>query len=595
MIVYKAPLEDLRFLLYELLDYEGTVGSLPGYEEVGRDVADTILAEAGRFCENELLPLNQRGDLEGCVFENGIVQTPRGFKEAYKKFTAAGWPGLSCAREDGGQGLPMLFQLILDEFTSSTNLSLGIYAGLTNLAYQLLQRHGSDEQKRLILPKLAAGVWSGTMCLTEAHCGSDLGLIRTRAQPQAAGNYKITGTKIFISGGEQDLTENIIHMVLARLPEAPAGTGGLSLFIVPKLLINPDGTVGSRNSVHCTSIEEKMGIRASATCVLNFDGAVGYLVGEPHRGMRIMFTMMNAARLAVGIQGLGLAETAYQSACGYARERLQGRSLSGTKHADKPADPIIVHPDVRKSLLTMRAYIQGARVLVLWVAVALDRAARHPNPAERLAAEEPVSLMTPIIKAFIADIGVEATSHGLQVFGGAGYIRDTGMEQLVRDARVAQIYEGTNGIQALDLAGRKLLQANGRLLRRFFYPVSQFIEENSAPGDMQRFVQPLRKSFKRLQEATLWLAQQGITDRNEIGAAATDYLRLFGFVALAYLWARSAKLALGKIGGDGDGFYRAKLATARFFMSRLLPQTEGTLTALKSGARPIMDFREEWF
>jgi alkylation response protein AidB-like acyl-CoA dehydrogenase len=595
MIVYKAPLEDLRFLLYELLDYEGTIGSLPGYEEASRDLVDSILAEAGRFCENELLPLNQRGDLDGCVFENGMVRTPRGFKEAYRKFTAAGWPGLSCAREDGGQGLPTVFQLILDEFTSSTNLSFGVYPGLTTMAYQLLQRHGSEEQKRFILPRLAAGVWSGTMCLTEAHCGSDLGLIRSRAEPEAGGTYKISGTKIFISGGEQDLTENIIHMVLARLPQAPAGTTGLSLFIVPKLLLTPDGQCGARNRVNCGSIEQKMGIRASATCVLNFDGAVGYLVGEPHRGMRIMFTMMNAARLAVGIQGLGLAETAYQSASAYARERLQGRSLSGPKHADKPADPIIVHPDVRKTLLTMRAYIQGARALVLWTAVALDRAARHPSATERLAAEELVSLMTPIIKAFLADIGVEATNQGLQVFGGAGYIRDAGMEQLVRDARIAQIYEGTNGIQALDLAGRKLTQENGRLLRRFFYPVSQFIEENSETAQMQPFVQPLAKTLGRLQQATLWLAQQGLTDRDEIGAAATDYLRLFGLVALAYMWGRSAKLALGNIGSDKDGFYPAKLATARFFMSRLLPQTQGILMTLKSGAGPIMDFGEDWF
>jgi butyryl-CoA dehydrogenase len=489
----------------------------------------------------------------------------------------------------------MVFQLILDEFTSSTNLSFGIYPGLTTMAYQLLQRHGSEEQKRLILPKFAAGVWSATMCLTEAHCGSDLGLIRTRAEPEAGGIYQITGTKIFISGGEQDLTENIIHMVLARLPKAPAGTGGLSLFIVPKLLLNPDGKLGARNRVSCASIEQKMGIRASATCVLSFDGAAGYLVGQPHTGMRMMFTMMNAARLAVGVQGLGLAETAYQSAAAYALERLQGRSLSGPKHRDLPADPIIVHPDVRQSLLTMRAYIQGARALVLWAAVALDRATRHPNAAERTAAEELVSLMTPIIKAFIADIGVEATNHGLQVFGGAGYIRDTGMEQLVRDARIAQIYEGTNGIQGLDLAGRKLFQDNGRLLRRFFYPVSEFIEENSEPAEMQPFMQPLAKALARLQEATLWLAQQGLTDRDEIGAAATDYLRLFGLVALAYMWAQSAKLALEKIGGDKDGFYRTKLATARFFMSRLLPQTQGILAALKSGAGPIMDFREQWF
>jgi alkylation response protein AidB-like acyl-CoA dehydrogenase len=595
MIVYKPPLEDLRFVLYELLDYEEAIGTLPGCDEAGKELADSILAEAARFCENELLPLNQRGDLEGCVFEKGSVRTPRGFTDAYNKFIAAGWPGLACARGDGGQGLPMLFQLILDEFTSSTALSFGIYPGLTNMAYQLLQRHGSAEQKRLILPKLASGVWAGTMCLTETQCGSDLGLIRTRAHPQAAGTYKISGTKIFISGGEQDLTENIIHMVLARLPEAPLGTSGLSLFIVPKLLIAQDGTVGSRNAVHCTSIEEKMGIRASATCVLNFDDAVGYLVGEPNKGMRIMFTMMNAARLAVGIQGLGLAETAYQSASAYAKERLQGRSISGPKRPDKSADPIIVHPDVRKTLLTMRAYIEGARALVLWIGVALERAARHPDAAERSAAQELVELMTPIIKAFVSDIGVEATNQALQIFGGAGYIRATGIEQLVRDARIAQIYEGTNGIQALDLTGRKLFQENGRLLRRFFYPATYFIEENSASAELQPFVLPFRESVERLRSATLWVADRGLADREEIGAAATDYLRLFGLVALAYVWARSAKHALGGIDSDRKNFYRAKLATAGFFMTRLLPQTRGILTALKSGAEPIMNFREEWF
>ncbi|HWP58968.1 MAG TPA: acyl-CoA dehydrogenase C-terminal domain-containing protein [Candidatus Acidoferrales bacterium] len=595
MIVYKAPLKDLRFVLYEILDFEGTVGSLPGYQEAGREVVESIVEEAGRFCEKELLVLNRRGDLEGCVLADGEVRTPRGFKEAYQKFVAAGWPGLACAREDGGQGLPLLLQFILHEFIASTNLSFGIYAGLTAIAYQLVRCHGSEEQKRLILPKLAAGVWSGTMCLTEAHCGSDLGLIRTRAEPGPEGTYRVTGTKVFISGGEQDLTENIVHMVLARLPQAPAGTSGLSLFIVPKLLFDESGKCGARNRISCSSIEQKMGIRASSTCVLNFDGAVGYLVGEPHRGMRIMFTMMNAARLAVGVQGLGLAETAYQSAAAYAKERLQGRSLSGPKHQDKPADPIIVHPDVRKTLLTMRAYTEGARALVLWIAAALERAARHPAAAERRAAEELVSLMTPIIKAFVADIGFEATNRGLQVFGGAGYICATGMEQLVRDARIAQIYEGTNGIQALDLAGRKLFHENGRLLRRFFYPALAFVEENSEASGLESFVLPLRRSLLRLQEATLWLAERGLKDPDEAGAAATEYLRLFGLAALGYLWAQSAKVALAKSAADRDGFYRAKLATARFFFSRLLPETEALLAALQSGAGPITDFREEWF
>jgi alkylation response protein AidB-like acyl-CoA dehydrogenase len=595
MIVYQAPLEDLRFLLYELLDYERTVASLPGYPDAGRDVVDAVLSEAARLCEYELLPRNKPGDIEGCSFANGVVRTPSGFKEVYEKFTTGGWIGLACAREHGGQGLPVVLELIVDELIASTNLSFGTYPGLSMLAYKLLARHGNEEHKRWLLPRLVDGTWSGTMCLTEPHCGSDLGLIRTKAEPNGQQTYRITGTKIFVTGGEQDLTENIIHLVLARLPEAPSGTSGLSLFIVPKHLVNPDGTLGPRNSVSCASIEKKMGIRASATCLLNFDGAQGHLVGEPHKGMQMMFTMMNAARLAVGIQGLGLAETAYQSATAYARERLQGRSLSGPKHGDQPADPIIVHPDVRKQLLTMRAYSQGARALALWVGLALDVAARHADAAERAAADELVGLMTPIVKAFFSDCGFEATNLGLQVFGGAGYLRDTGMEQLVRDARVAQIYEGTNGIQALDLAGRKLPQQSGRLLRRFFHPAQEFIEANQADPQMQEFVLPFAQSFSKLREVTLWIAQEGLTDRDQVGAAASDYLRMFGLVVLAYMWARMAKVALGRLGGEKDGFYRAKVLTARFYMSRLLPQTQGLLAAVKSGAAPIMEFREEWF
>ena len=595
MVKYKAPLDDIRFVLYDLLDYERTVAGLPCYKEATRDVVDPVLDEAARFCENKLLPLNAPGDAEGCAFENGVVRTPRGFKEAYQAFTTAGWTGLPCDPQYGGQGLPNVLQFVLEELICSTNLSFGIYPGISHASYNALAQHGSNELKKSFLPKLIEGRWSGTMCLTEPQCGSDLGLIRTRAEPHGNGTFKITGTKIFTSAGEHDLTENILHMVLARLPDSPSGTRGISLFIVPKVLLKPDGTLGARNGVSCSSIEHKMGIKASATCAMNFDGAEGYLIGEPHKGMSYMFTMMNTARLSIGLQGLGLAETAYQSAVAYARERLQGRSLTGPKFPDKPADPIIVHPDVRKNLLTMRAYNEGARALVLWVGTAVDVATRHPDSDHRTEAEDLVSLMTPIIKVFFTDYGFEATNLGLQVFGGYGYIRESGMEQLVRDARIAQIYEGTNGIQALDLVGRKMPQHSGRLLRRFFHPVSQFIEENSGDPQLQEFVLPLAKAFSRLQQATLWVAQESLRNREEAGAAATDYLRMFALVALAFMWARTVKVAIGKVGDENGEFYQAKLATANFYMKRLLPQTSSLFAVIKSGAGPLMDVPEEWF
>jgi butyryl-CoA dehydrogenase len=595
MVTYKAPLDDIRFVLHELLDYEAMIAVLPGYEEATRDAVDAVLDEAARFCETELLPLNGPGDAEGCTFENGAVRTPRGFKDAYRAFIKAGWTGLACDPKYGGQGLPNVLQLALEEIICSTNLSFGIYPGLSHAGYHALAAHGSDEQRRLFLPKIVDGTWSATMCLTEPQCGTDLGLVRTRAEPKDGSSYKITGTKIFISAGEHDLTENIVHLVLARLSNTPSGTRGLSLFIVPKFLVKPDGTLGDRNELTCSSIEHKMGIKASSTCTLNFDGAEGYLIGESNNGMHYMFTMMNTARLAIGLQGLGLAETAYQSAVAYARERLQGRALSGPKFPDKPADPIIVHPDVRKNLLTIRAYNEGERALALWVGTALDVAVKHPDPVRRMEAEDLVSLMTPIIKAFVTDYGFEATNLGLQVFGGAGYIRDSGMEQLVRDARIAQIYEGTNGIQALDLVGRKLPQHTGRLLRRFFLPVSRFIEENTGDAELEPFVSPLAKAFGRLQQATLWVAQQSLKDREEAGAAACDYLRMFALVTLAYMWARTAKVAIGKLTGEREAFHRAKLATANFYMKRLLPQTSSLFAAIMSGAGPIMDVREEWF
>ncbi len=594
MTVYSAPVEDMRFVLSELLHAE-TLTELPGYEEATPDLVDAVLGEAGKLCEEVLLPLNRSGDEEGCTYENGVVRLPSGFKEAYEAFVQSGWGSLSADPEYGGQGLPATLGAMVKEMACSTNISLAILPGLTEGAYHLLERWGSDEQKAKWLPKMVEGAWAGTMCLTEPHSGTDLGLIRTRAEPADDGTYKITGTKIFISCGEQDATENIVHLVLAKLPDAPAGIRGISLFLVPKFLVKEDGTLGPRNGVSCGSIEHKMGIKASPTCVMNFEDAEGYLVGPPHKGMRVMFTMMNDARLAVGMQGLGLAEIAYQSAADYAKERLQGRSLAGAMAPDKPADPIIVHPDVRRMLLTMRAYTEGGRALAAWTALNLDIAAKHPDEAARQEADDLVSLLTPIVKAFLTDIGSECANLGVQVFGGHGYIREWGMEQLVRDARIAQLYEGANGIQALDLVGRKMGQHTGRLLRRFFHPGMAFIEAEMENPAMQDFVLPFAKAFGRLQQATAWIAQQGLRDPEEAGAAASDYLRLFGLTALAYLWARMAAVALKKAGDDETGFYKAKLATARFYMTRILPQTSGLFAAIMAGKKPLMDLEAELF
>ncbi len=593
MTVYSAPLDEMRFVLYDVLGAERALTQLPGHEEHGRDLADAVLEEAAKLCEERLLPLNRSGDEEGCHYENGAVRTPKGFKEAYDTFAAGGWTGLACATEDGGQDLPKVVNLLVEEMICSANLSFGTYPGLSLGAYNAIKLHASEELKRLYLPKLAAGQWSGTMCLTEPQCGTDLGLIRTRAEPLGDGAHAVTGTKIFISAGEHDLTRNIVHLVLARLPDAPVGTRGISLFLVPKFLPKPDGSEGPRNGVVCGGIEHKMGIKASATCVMNFDGAKGWLIGEPNKGMRAMFTMMNAARLAVGIQGLGLAETAYQSARAYARERLQGRALSGALAPEKPADPIIVHPDVRRLLLTIKAHTEAARALALWVGLALDLSERHPDPERRQEADDLVQLMTPIVKAALTDLGFAAANHGLQVFGGHGYIREWGMEQLVRDARIAQLYEGTNGIQALDLVGRKLPTGTGRLLRRFFHPAMAFVEEHQADPDLAELVLPFAKALGRLQQATAWLAQAGLKDPTEGGAAASEYLRLFALTACAYMWVRMAKAALAR--PDDPEFARTKLGTARFFMARLLPETGALFQSLMSGAKPLMELEAAAF
>ncbi len=596
MQTYKAPLRDMRFLLHEV--FGGTaLASRPGEESLAPDLIDSILEEAGRFVEEVLAPLNASGDEEGCHYENGVVRTPKGFKAAYDLFREGGWTALACDPEYGGQGLPECVNKLVEEMICSANLSFSLYPGLSRGAYQALRDHGTEELKRRFLPKLASGVWSGTMCLTEPHCGTDLGMLRTRAVPQEDGSYLLSGNKIFISAGEHDLTENIIHLVLARLPDAPAGSRGISLFLVPKFLPDEQDRPSARNGVLCTAIEHKMGIKASATCQLTFENAKGWLVGAPHRGLAAMFTMMNSERLSVGIQGLAIGEAAYQSAVAYARERIQGRSLSGVKNPDQPADPIIVHPDVRRMLLTMRAYAEGCRALGLWVAQALDTIERSAEPAAREKAEDFTALMTPIVKALFTDLGFEAANLAVQVYGGHGYIRDHGVEQYVRDARIAMIYEGTNGIQALDLVGRKLGAHYGRLLREFFHPVAAFIAAHKEDAAIGKMVHGLEKAFGALQLATAHIAEAGMRDPEEAGAAASEYLRLFGLVALGFMWARMAKTAAAKLanGADEPAFYHAKLTTARFTMERLLPQAGALYLAIKSGKHAMMALEEAAF
>ncbi len=595
MAKYQAPLRDMRFVYHELLDAEH-LQALPGYEDASAELIDAVLEEAAKICENVLLPLNRSGDEEGCHLEAGEVRTPRGFKQAYKTFAEGGWTAIIGDPAYGGQGLPNTVNVMVQEMICSSNLSFGIYPGLTYGVVHAVSMYGSDALKQTYLPRLVEGRWSGTMCLTEPQCGTDLGLVRTKAVPQDDGSYKISGTKIFISAGDHDLTENIVHLVLARTPDAPKGIKGISLFLVPKFQVNGSGAAGKHNAVSCGALEHKMGIKASSTCVLNFDGASGYLVGELHKGMRAMFTMMNAARLEVGVQGLGLAEAAYQGAVAYARERIQGRALKGARQADKPADPIIVHPDVRRMLLTMRANIEGARALTGWIATQLDVSAKHPDAEERERAQDLVALLTPVVKAFFTDMSFEMTNLGLQVFGGHGYIREHGMEQYVRDARITQLYEGTNGVQALDLVGRKLPAHTGRYLRSFFHPVQAFIDAHEDEQGMDEFVLPLAKAFGRLQRATGWIAQRGLRDPDEAGAAATDYLRLFGLVALGYIWARMAALALAKRDVvENSAFYKAKIQAARFYMQRLLPQTSGLFAAIMAGGSSIMEFDESAF
>ncbi len=592
MLTYKAPLRDIRFVYYELFE-AGELTKLPGFEEATPDLVMDVVEEMGRFASEVLQPLNAVGDKEGLRFENGAVKMPPGFVDAYKLYREGGWSGVTARPEYGGQGLPYTVGIILGEVLCAANLSFAMVTALSHGAYAALDLHADDELKARFIPKLVDGTWAATMCLTEPQAGTDLGLVRMKAEPLPDGSYKLSGSKIFISGGEHDLTENIVHLVLARLPDAPPGIKGISLFVIPKL--REEGGKLLPNGVSCGAIEHKMGIKASPTCVVNFDNAVGWLVGEANKGMKGMFTFMNGARLHVGEQGLALAEASYQGAVAFARERLQGRALTGTKNPGQEADPIIVHPDVRRMLLNMRGFIEGARALTAWIALEIDHHEADPDKARAEIGDDMASLLTPIVKAFLTDIGFETTNHGVQVCGGYGYTTDYGMEQLVRDCRITQIYEGTNGIQALDLVGRKMPAHMGRFLRRFFHPVQEFLEAEANNAELAEFVQPVAKAFERLQRATAWLAQEAMKNPDQAGAAATDYLHLFGWTALGYLWAKMAKIALEKKDGDEAAFYQAKLATARYFMARMLPRHSAHFSQLMAGAAPIMDFPEAAF
>ena len=596
MPTYDAPVRDFRFVLHDLLQIE-KFSNIPGFEEATPDLVDAILEEGAKMVGEVVAPLNQVGDSEGCKLEDGVVTTPTGFKEAYATYCEGGWGGLTADPDYGGQGLPHVLGVVMQEMMSGANMAFGMYPGLTHGAYEAIHKHGTDAQKQTYLPKLVSGEWTGTMNLTEPHCGTDLGLMRTKAEPQDDGSYRVTGTKIFISAGEHDMAENIIHLVLAKIPGGPEGVKGISLFIVPKFHVNADGSLGERNGVVCGSIEHKMGIHGNSTCVMNYDGAVGYLIGGAHRGLRAMFTMMNAARLGVGMQGLGVSEAAYQNAAIYARDRIQGRSISGAKAPEKAADPIIVHPDVRRMLMTIRAFNEGARALALWTGLKLDMAEKHPDDRARRDAEDLVALITPVIKAYLTDAGFESANMAMQCYGGHGYIHEWGMEQFVRDARIAQIYEGANGIQALDLVGRKLPEHMGRSLRQFCHPVDAFIHDNMADPGLKDFVMPLAKAFARFQQATAHVAQAGLKNPDEAGAASSDYLRMFALVALGFMWAQVAKVAREKIAeANGDaGFYENKLKTARFFMARMLPDTSSLLSKVTSGAETMMALDAEAF
>jgi alkylation response protein AidB-like acyl-CoA dehydrogenase len=595
---YTAPVQDVMFLLNDVLGYDRH-GNLPGFADATPDLVEAILSEGARFCQEVLAPLNPVGDREGCTRNaDGSVTTPTGFKKAYETYRENGWIALSMPEEFGGQGLPTTLNSIIQEFMSAANLAWGMYPGLSQGAAAALAVHGSQEQKALYLPKLASGEWSGTMNLTEPHCGTDLGLIKSKAVPQDDGSYRISGQKIFISAGEHDLTENIVHLVLARIEGAPEGTKGISLFVVPKFLPDGDGNPGARNAVSCGSLEEKMGIHGNATCVMNYDGATGWLIGEENRGLNAMFVMMNEARLAVGIQGLGQSEIAYQNALAYARDRLQGRALTGPKNPDGKADPIIVHPDVRRTLLSIRAFNEAARALVLWTALQSDISHRSDDKAAAQVADDHMGLMTPIIKGVLTDKGFENAVAAQQMLGGHGYIEEWGMSQFVRDARITMIYEGANGIQALDLVGRKLPRDGGRAVMAFFNEVGTFLKENASEDAIAPLLAPLKAGLDDLQKATMWFMNNAMAKPDNAGAGSTDYMHLFGTVALGYMWARMAKASAAALasGANGDArFHETKLTLARYFMERHMPETGLRLARVTAGAETMMGLDADAF
>ena len=590
---FDAPVRDMQFIFHDVLALQN-YSNLEGFSEATPDIIDQILEEGGRFAKEVLFPLNRVGDEQGCKrHDDASVKTPDGFPEAYRQFVENGWPLLSKAPGHGGQGLPHLLAIALSEMVSSANMAFGMYPGLTSGAYEALMAGGDEGQKARYGPKMASGEWAGTMNLTEPQCGTDLGLIKTRAVPQEDGSYKISGQKIWISGGEQDLTDNIVHLVLARIDGAPEGIKGISLFVVPKYFVKDDGSLGERNTVSCGGLEEKMGIHGNATCVMNYDEATGWLVGEEHKGMRTMFVMMNEARLGVGLQGLSQAEVAYQNAADFARERLQSRALSGPKAPDKPADPIIVHPDVRRMLLDCKAFIEGGRMFTYWTALHADLLHKSPDEKVREKAGDYMALMTPVLKAYLTDRGLKACNDALQLHGGSGFTKEWGMEQFVRDVRITLIYEGTNGIQALDLVGRKLAANGGRAIFTFFAEMDDFIGANQDNEALKPFVDGLADAKEKLQDGTTWLMQNGMSDFNNAGAASTDYLHLFGLTALAYMWAKMARTAVEKRGLDP--YYDDKLITGRYFVSRILPETGSHLAKLKTGAEPLMALEAERF
>ena len=597
MPVYRAPVRDTQFILNDVLGVQSR-NDLPSYAEMSSDTIEAILQEGAKLAEQTLFPVNYSGDREGCErLPDASVKVPQGFKEAYDQYCAGGWVGLAAPEEFGGQGLPYLLHASVGEYMSSANMALMMYPGLTQGAIAAIITHGTDEQKQAYLPKMIEGRWSGTMNLTEPHCGTDLGLLRTKAVPQADGSYKITGSKIFISAGEHGMTDNIIHLVLARIEGAPEGNKGISLFIVPKFNLDANGEAGTRNGVACGSIEEKMGIHGNSTCVMNYDEATGFLIGGENKGLRAMFTMMNEARLGVALQGLAISETAYQNAADYARDRLQGRALNGAKYPDKKADPIIVHPDIRRTLLTIRAFNEAGRALLLSTSLQSDIAHHSADEAARQLADDQVGLLTPVLKGVLTDKGFDHAVMAQQVFGGHGYIEENGMSQYVRDARITMIYEGANGIQALDLVGRKLPANGGRALMTYFKEIGDFCEENRADEALSFYTKHLKKGLNDLQGASMWLMQNAMANPDNAGAASTDYMHLFGLVAFGYMWAKMVKAAQAKLNaGEGDkAYFEAKLVTARFYMERIMPETQLRLARIQTGADTLMTLPEGAF